>query len=128
MSREVLGIVSLRWAILGIIYLVLQLAAVAHAHLGNSRWLAAWAPNDYALWYRLEVHASGKLLSPDETSHRYHVPCSNEGELYQNPAQNLIDIIRQYEQTYGRNDPAQVTLFYQPNGVQPPLIWRWPEK
>jgi hypothetical protein len=51
----------------------------------------------------------------------------NSEGLTENPAQNLIDIVRQLERTYGVNDHAQVELVYRPNGGSP-QEWRWPEK
>ena len=103
--------------------LLLQIVSVIHARFVPSRWLA-WAPNDYAVGYELQVRISGRRLSGDEVGKRYELP--SEG-VYENPAQNLIDIIRQREQTYGRNDQAEVVLVYRPNGGSP-QEWRWPEK
>lgn len=118
----------MRRATVGIILLLLQLVAVAHARSVASRWLAAWAPNDYAVWYRLEVSTKGGPLSTDEVVRRYGLSGDQTGAVYQNPAQNMIDLIRQYEQTYGRNDQARVVLWYRPNGRGPIQVWRWPEE
>jgi hypothetical protein len=107
----------------GICLLLLQIVSVVHARFVASRWLA-WAPNDYAVGYRMQVQIDGRALSADEIGNRYHVP--SEG-VYENPAQNLIDIVRQRERTYGGNDHAQVELVYRPNGGSP-QEWRWPEK
>ena len=103
--------------------LFLQIVSVIHARFVSSRWLA-WAPNDYAIGYRLQVQVNGRNLSADEVRKRYALP--PEG-VYENPAQNLIDIVSQRERTYGRNDHAEVVLTYRPNGGLA-QEWRWPEK
>ena len=107
----------------GICLLLLQVFSVVHARFVSSRWLA-WAPNDYALNYRLQVKVGGRDLSADEIGKRYQLP---PGGLYENPAQNIIDMVSQRERTYGRNDHAEVVLDYRPNGGAA-QEWRWPEK
>jgi hypothetical protein len=108
---------------LGIVFLLLQLAAIAHARFVPSRWLA-WAPNDYAVWYQLDVGVNGHFLSPQEIEQRYQLPAEH---VYQNPPQNIIEMIEQYERTYGRNDHAEVVLRYCVNG-RSSVEWRWPSK
>lgn len=108
----------------GITLLLMQMAAVVHARLVPSRWLGAWAPNDYAVRYRLQVHVDSCLLSADETGERYGLRA--EG-VYENPVQNLMDIVRQREETYGREDHARVVLTYHRNRGRLEE-WRWPEK
>lgn len=103
--------------------LLLQIISVINARFVSSRWLA-WAPNDYAVVYRLQVQIDGRDLSADEIGKRYKLV--SEG-VYENPAQNLIDIVRQREQTYGRNDQAEAMLVYRPDGGAA-QEWRWPEK
>ena len=110
-----------RWA--GFCLLLLQIVSVVHARFVPSRWLA-WAPNDYAVGYRMQVHIDGRGLSFAEIWNRYQL--HSEG-VYENPIQNLIDIVRQRERTYGHNDQAEVVLAYRPNGGTP-QEWRWPEK
>ena len=107
----------------GISLLLLQVVSVVHARYVPARWLA-WAPGDYAVGYRLRVHVGGRDLSGDEIWQRYHI--SQEG-VYENPAQNIMDIVSQRERTYGRNDHAAVVLIYRPNGGAP-QEWLWPQK
>jgi len=106
----------------GICLLLLQIVSVIHARFVPSRWLA-WAPNDYAIGYKMRVRIDGRALSAEEIGNRYHL--LSEG-VYENPAQNLIDIMRQREFTYGLQDHAEVELVYRPNGGLP-QEWRWPE-
>ena len=105
---------------IGVAFLLLQVASAAHAQFVSSRWLA-WAPNDYAVWYRLQVHLEGRDLSPSEIARRYGLAAE---QVYENPARNVMDIVQQREQTYRQNDPAEVLLIYRPNG-EPPREWRW---
>ena len=107
----------------GIAFLLAQAALVAYAQFGPSRWLC-WAPNDYAVEYQLHVKARGRELSPAEIQARYHV--ADHG-WYENPAANIMDIVRQYEQTLGKNDTAQIQLIYRVDGGQT-AEWRWPEQ
>ena len=109
-------------AAVGVVFLLFQIVAVAHARFVPSRWLA-WAPNDYASWYRLQVQSKGRSLSSDEVRARYHLP--TEG-VYENPIQNIMDIVRQRERTYGQTDGVRVDLVYRPNGGVT-QEWLWPE-
>jgi len=106
-----------------ILFLLLQLVSFVYARFVPSRWLA-WAPNDYAVDYTLSVQVDGRTLSNGETEARYGLPPKS---MYENPPQNIMDIVRQYERTYGRKDHAQVLLQYRLNGGSQQQ-WQWPEK
>jgi len=108
---------------LGIAVLLLQCGPIVRSRLVDSRWLA-WAPNDYAVWYRLTVHMDGRDLSPDEIAKRYGLLSE---QVYENPARNVMDIVEQRERTYGKDDHAEVLMVYRPNG-EPSKEWRWPGK
>ena len=109
--------------LIGIAFLLLQVGTVIHARFVGSRWLGAWAPNDYAVWYRFQVSVGNRALSSAEIAQRYALPA--EG-VYENPVLNITDIVRQREQTYGRADNAQVVLRYHRNRG-PMEEWRWPK-
>jgi hypothetical protein len=72
--------------------------------------------------YGISVQVNGRLLSPPEIKRRYRLPANG---VYQNIAAHLIDNLRQYEMTYGRNDHARVRLMYSTNGNQE-QEWLWP--
>jgi hypothetical protein len=108
--------------LIGILFLLAQCITVVYARFERSRWMA-WAPNDYVLSYRLEVHINGRGLSTAEIERRYHLPAE---QVYEFPAENIMDIVRQRERTYGARDGAQVLLTYRPDGG-PAQEWRWPE-
>ena len=98
-------------------FLCVQLAWIILAQFGSSRWLC-WAPNDYAVEYRLDVLKDGQRITG-----RYRIP--DQG-LYENPAQNIIDLIEQYERTYGRKDHVEVDLTFRNSGG-PESHWHYPE-
>lgn len=102
---------------IGKAFLLVQLIWVGFAQFGSSRWLC-WAPNDYAVEYELIVLKDGRRITG-----RYTVP---DHGLYENPAQNMIDIIEQYERRYGRNDRVEVDLIYRNSGG-PESRWHYPE-
>jgi hypothetical protein len=106
---------------IGIAFLLLQLGTIVHAQFVPTRWFC-WAPNDYAVWYRIEVRINGVALSPSQIERRYELDAEH---VYQDAAANLMDIIRQRETTYGRQDHATVTLLYRPSGGEL-REWRWP--
>lgn len=105
---------------IGVLFLLLQLGCVVYAHFGPSRYFA-WAPNDYLVEFNLQVVVNGRTLSPEEAAGRYRLP---ENGVYEFPAQHIIDAIRQYEQTYGRNEDARILLTYRLNGGDE-RQWRW---
>jgi hypothetical protein len=71
--------------------------------------------------YQIRVTENGYDLTPAEIQARYGLP---EEGLIEEPATDIEDLIRQYEQTYGRTDHAHVTYTYQINGG-PQEVWSW---
>jgi hypothetical protein len=108
---------------LGTLFLLAQLGLVVYARFVPTRWLC-WAPNDYAVQYELQVRLGTRDLSPLEIQQRYKLPSQG---WYENPAENIIDIVNQYERTAGRDDAAQVRLVYSVDGGRA-REWHWPEK
>jgi hypothetical protein len=106
---------------LGAVFLLAQLGLVVYEQMGSSRYFC-WAPNDYVVDYRLDVTVAGRPLSADEVMRRYRFP--QAGRMEQT-VQHLIDIVQQYEMTYGRAEQAEVLLSYRPNG-HAEQDWRWP--
>jgi hypothetical protein len=106
--------------LIGIVFLLFQLCMVLYARFVPSRYFC-WAPNDYMVEYRLRVTVAGHELGPQESFRRYRLP---EGGL-QLPVQHIMDIVQQYEQTYGKNDHACVAMRYCVNGHEE-REWRWP--
>lgn len=102
---------------------LVQIVSVVRARYVPTRWFS-WAPNDYAVGYDLHVRMDGRNLSAVEIGDRYSIPAAG---VYENPAENLIEIVQERERTYGRNDHADVVLDYRPNGG-PQQEWRWPQR
>jgi hypothetical protein len=107
---------------IGAIFLSAQLFSIAYHQFVPTRYFC-WAPNDYAVSYSIQVKINGRTLSPEEIKLRYRLAASG---VYENVVVHLIDIWRQYETTYGRNDHAQIVLIYSTNGA-PQKEWTWPE-
>ena len=104
--------------------LVFQPAAIARSRTMASRYFC-WAPFDMQTRYDLTVVVPVKgRLSQQDVCSRYHL--SNYGGDNRSP-QHVIDIVRQYEDTYGRPDRAEVTMRYMINGVHPGE-WKWPAR
>ena len=112
--------------VIGSIFLFAQLGAIVYAQFTPRRYFC-WAPNDYVNPYSLEVTLGDRQLSPAEVRARYQIP-SSRSRCYENPATHIIDFVRQYEQTYGRGEHAQVLLTWRRDGHDPEYRWRWPEK
>lgn len=107
-------------------------------HLGDTRYFA-WAPNDYAVTYDLDVSVDGRRLTREQIADRYRLDLTDRVDrneqrelglsphqhyLWEDPPQHLIDRIDRYEETYG-SGTAVVTLRYQVDG-QSEHVWRWP--
>lgn len=127
------------WPVLtcvGVLLLLVQLFAVVYEHTGPTRYFA-WAPNDYAVEYHLQVRIHGSTLTPAEIAARYRLPQRSVADtftphtgflsLYEAPVQQLIDTLRQREQTYGKRDGAQVLLRYRVDG-RAYQEWQWPPR
>jgi hypothetical protein len=72
---------------------------------------------------RCRFALGGAELSPEQALRRYQLQDFNR--MYENPATHIMDIVQQYEQTYGRNEHAQVILKWRLNGHDE-QTWYWP--
>jgi len=104
------------------VFLLLQLFLIVHAQFTPYRYFC-WAPNDYANTYSLSVKINGEELPPDHALARYQL--QDHRASYENPATHIIETVRQYEETYGRDEHAQVVLRWSLNGHHL-QTWRWP--
>lgn len=106
----------------GAVFLVAQLGSILVSPFLQEKFFC-WAPFDQHSLYAIEVTIDGRALSPEEIATRYRYPQSawEVREIY-----NVISIVRQYEQTYGVDDDAQVSLTYRTNG-RPERKWTWPQ-
>lgn len=106
--------------VLGVLFLLAQAGAVAHEHLGPTRYFA-WAPNDYIVEYDIRVTVDGRPLDAAQINarygHLYGMTVNEPGQLdlrgvWEFPVRQLEDVIEQYEKTYGHGQRASVTLDY----------------
>lgn len=107
----------------GLALLLFQVGMIVYARFVPSRYFC-WAPFDIQTEYRLQVTISGRPLTGKEIRVRYRRP--QNGTDNRSP-QHVFDIIREYEQTYGRADHAQVVMRYRVNGKQE-QTWQWPQQ
>jgi hypothetical protein len=105
---------------LGTGILALQALGIARARLVESRYFA-WAPYDRLTVYEITVVRDGRPLDTVEVRRRYRL--DSVGRDNRSP-QHLIDMLRQYESTYGKGEGATVTLEYTVNGSSR-QTWQW---
>ena len=103
------------------VFLASQLAAVVYAQFTPRRYFC-WAPNDYVTEFNLSVSINGRALTPRQALARYSLP----GPLFENVPSHLIDIVQQYEETYGKGDHARVEVAWVLNGKGAVERWHWP--
>lgn len=108
-------------ALVGVGFLGFQLFAIARSRVVPSRYFA-WAPYDAISLYELDVRIEDRALTTAEVEARYRLPSLGRDNR---SIQHVIDAVRQYEETYGAADDAEVLLRYRVNGG-PERGWRWP--
>jgi hypothetical protein len=121
--------VSVR-SVLGVAFLVLQAGFILSARFGPSRYFC-WAPFSSQTSYRISVSIGGRPLSGDAVAARYRLPTLHRGSgggshWEENSIHHVMTIVRQYEESYGRDDGARVILHYSVNGREE-QAWRYPQ-
>jgi len=109
--------------LIGGVILLFQLVMIGYARFVPSRYFC-WAPYDIQSEYRLDVSIAGRPLTAAQIRSRYRRP--KQG-VDNRSIQHVMDIVRQYEETYGRNDHAQVVMKYRING-KAEQEWRYPRQ
>jgi len=105
--------------IIGVSILVFQLAMIVYARFVPSRYFC-WAPYDVQTEYWITTVVNGRKLTESEIRGRYRR--AQHGTDNRSP-QHVMDILQGYEESYGRNDHAQVTMRYRVNGKEE-QVWR----
>jgi len=108
-------------AILGGGILLFQLVMIGYARYVPARYFC-WAPYDIQSEYRLDVSIGGRPLTPFEIRSRYRRP---QHGVDNRSIQHLMDIVQQYEESYGHGDQAEVLMKYRING-KAEQEWRYP--
>lgn len=105
----------------GVAFLGAQLVSILVAPFLPVRFFC-WAPFDEHTRYAIEATVDGRALGSEEIARRYRYP---QSAWEVRDIDNVISIVRQYEQTYGAGDGAKVTLTYRTNGHEE-RTWMWP--
>ena len=100
-----------------------QIVMIGYARFVPSRYFC-WAPMDSQNLYSVTVAIAGRELDAEEIEARYRQPA--QGGNWQ-AIQHVLDKVQQYEETYGRDDSAQVVVAYTVNGG-PEKTWMWPPR
>jgi hypothetical protein len=103
--------------------LLFQLVMIGYARFVPARYFC-WAPYDIQTEYKLDVSIGGRTLTAAEIRRRYRRP--KQG-VDNRSIQHVMDIVQQYEETYGRSDRAQVLMKYRINGKEE-LEWQYPAR
>jgi hypothetical protein len=107
--------------ILATTYLLLQIVMLVYARIEPDAYFH-WAPFDTQSEYRISVKIDGRVLSSEEVSQRYQEP--SQGIDFHS-IEHLLQLVRQYESTYGKKDKAIVMVRYRINGGAM-KHWLWP--
>ena len=105
--------------IVGVSILAFQLVMIVYARFVPSRYFC-WAPYDVQTEYWITTVVNGRKLTESEIRGRYRR--AQHGTDNRSP-QHVMDILQGYEESYGRNDHAQVTMRYRVNGKEE-QVWR----
>lgn len=104
------------------LFFSVQLLGVIGGRFNEAKFFS-WAPYDQLSYYEIEVLRQGQSLSSETIRDRYHIsPKGRENRSIQ----NIISIVRQYENTYGKGENVNITISYTINGHHSG-IWTWPE-
>jgi len=109
--------------IIGASLLLFQLGMIGYARFVPARYFC-WAPYDIQSEYRIDVLIGGRPLTASQIRARYRRP--RQG-VDNRSIQHVMDIVEQYEQTYGRNDSAEVSMTYHVNG-KAEQEWHYPRR
>jgi len=101
----------------------LQVWGIARGRVEQDRYFC-WAPYDTFTEYDVHVRGAEGWLDADEVARRYRIPKSGRDNRF---PEHVIDVFRQYEETYGRKNPViELRLNYRINGGAE-QTWNWPE-
>ncbi len=102
---------SIRYKI-GLTFIIAQIVLIAVARFVPERFFC-WAPFDEHSYVVINVLVDGKQLTNKEIERRYRY--LSEG-WEPRSINNVFNLIKQYELTYGKDDNATVEVKYSTNG------------
>ncbi|WP_179346369.1 hypothetical protein [Winogradskyella ursingii] len=103
---------------IGVLFIVSQIALIIYARFVPERFFC-WAPYDEHTYLDINVDVNGKKLSNEEIEKRYRYVSKGWEPRSIN---NVFNIVRQYESTYGKQDKTSVKIIYTTNGKEE-RIW-----
>ena len=106
---------------LGYLFLLFQVILIFYSRYIPERFFC-WAPYDEQTSYEILVTIDGKKLSEDEVGKRYRY---GQKRMESRTVHNVFNMVKQYEETYGKHDNAQVEIIYSTNGGQN-NTWNFP--
>lgn len=89
--------------------------------LGLDNRFYTWAPHDQQARYEIAVTLDGRELTDREVNIRY----GRSNGIDPRAAAHVLNIVEQFETTYGSEDNAQVVVRYWINGGEE-QVWEWP--
>ncbi len=108
---------------MGIIFLLAQCGSVLIARFIPERFFC-WAPYDEHTSMKTNVKLGMTELNPKQVNERYRYIVNG---WEPRAIHNVLDIIEQYETTYGAKDSAEVIVTYTTNGHRH-QTWRHPKQ
>ena len=106
--------------VIALAVLMFQIGAIVYARFHPTRYFCS-APNDAITNFKVKVISEGRELTESDIQKRYRF--FRYGYDDRTPA-HILDIITQYETTYGKNEHASVEVSYSVNG-KPQEIWQY---
>lgn len=108
--------------IIGIIFLFVQCISIGVATTIPEKFFC-WAPYDEHTLLRTKVVIDTTELTYNQINQRYRYSL-NDWEP--RAVHNVLDLVEQYERTYGSQDSANVIIEYTTNG-NPSKVWVYPK-
>lgn len=94
------------------VFFIAQVFGIAYSRFLEERYFC-WAPFDQISLYEINLAVNGVIFSPEEIKGRYNL----QGNGRENRSiHNVFSIIKQYEETYGKEDKVVVKVIYSTNG------------
>lgn len=98
--------------IIVLIFFLVQVFGIIYSRFLEVRYFC-WAPFDQISNYEIKAEVNGVVYSPEQIRGRYNIQ-SNGRE--NRSIHNVFSIIRQYEESYGREEKSAVKVIYSTNG------------
>ncbi|WP_111671760.1 hypothetical protein [Algoriphagus litoralis] len=93
-------------------FFLIQLIGIIYSRFMEERYFC-WAPFDQISLYEIKSTVNGVVFSPEEIKSRYNL----QGNGRENRSiHHVFSIIKQYEESYGKEDKVVVKVIYSTNG------------